>query len=873
MESVLQKTVQSLEAALRYNPTSVELMTSLAEVYVRLGRFDRRTMELCDAVLARQDHPLLQQAQSIGDLLEQAQKIEECLERGEAPPEPDVLRTSLNILEEFMTQVSECADLWLAWTRFQILILQIGQALKGIEALGRLGVKDLGEELMQSIQWASRSAGLTSEQGRHLAELYLKLGNQTRAIRQLEKLYDDGVTTIGEGLLSLYLERYSVEHADEVPDSVRSRLFILLLDHADRQIIGAWLRKATIYGWEVSTFIKGYARHLIGDGELGEAFALLQRLGMDAEVKDLLNEIAAGFERSEEIDRAVSVLRYINDNELIETEVHRRRERELVREAELSMALLQAKNGRYNEALQKYVSAMKLSPRPDLALLDAIDELIEGGHVAESDALIQLGLYFREQKDNPKAVFYLNHALEIDPENKNALHELEALFDDILHQNPDLPDLRLELGQLYLRMNRNEQAIEELKLAATSPASSARAGRLLAQALARTGQFVEALDKYRSLPIEETDCEALYDLHQSLMQKDAPREALAALDMICRVKPDYRDVSEKIAAIEKRTGRQQSDITVDPKMRELIGDLAIGRYQYIEQLGSGGMGVVYKVRDLRSQQTVAMKILRDGLSGSSKALDRFFREARIAATLHHRNIVNIHDYNISNISGQSYIAMEYVDGPSLREIIDRQFENSIKINLDYITEILYYAAQLCDALEAAHHKGIVHRDIKPDNVMINSRGEVKITDFGIVHVEQATFTPTGAMLGTPRYMSPEQVTGEKIDGRSDIYSVGILLYEVLVGSPPFMTGDISYQQVHNPPVPPREINPVIPQVTNEMILKCLAKKPEDRYPNAMALKQILGQQLDDLGGCAKYNHYQTTDVIEPVGLDHELDLD
>jgi serine/threonine-protein kinase len=196
--------------------------------------------------------------------------------------------------------------------------------------------------------------------------------------------------------------------------------------------------------------------------------------------------------------------------------------------------------------------------------------------------------------------------------------------------------------------------------------------------------------------------------------------------------------------------------------------------------------------------------------------------------------------------------MEYVDGPSLREIVDQHFEETISTNKDFVTEMIYYSIQVLGALEPTHKKGIIHRDIKPDNIMITSRGEVKITDFGIVHVEEATFTPTGAMLGTPRYMSPEQVSGAKIDGRSDIYSVGILMYEILTGSPPFITGDISYQQVNKDPVPPRAVNSVIPEDVNAFILKCLAKLPEDRHDTATDAKEALLKILANLGGCRKY---------------------
>ncbi len=461
---------------------------------------------------------------------------------------------------------------------------------------------------------------------------------------------------------------------------------------------------------------------------------------------------------------------------------------------------------------------------------------------------------------------YLHRAIEIAPGNAEIRQELEALFVEILAHNPDLPNLRLELGELYLRADRYDDAIEQLRLAASSPAVAEQANRLLAEALFKADRPLDALDRYRAQPAREEDFENIYKLHEQLVARQSQRDAVLALDLIARVNPQWRDVGEKMRLLEMSIGKGPD---VDPKMRELIGDMAVGRYQYLERIGSGGMGVVYKVFDQRNQQTVAMKILRDSLSGSSKALDRFFREARIAATLSHHNIVNIYDYNISNTSGQSFIVMEYVDGPALRDIIDRQFRDGIDINLEYVSEVFFYAVQLCDALAASHGKGIIHRDIKPDNIMVNSVGEVKITDFGIVHIEEATLTPTGAMLGTPRYMSPEQVTGGKIDGRSDLYSVGIVLYEALVGSPPFLSGDISYQQVHKTPVAPRDINIKIPQSANEIIMKCLAKRPEDRFASANVLRVECDRQLQDLGGCKKFN--RCTEYIEPLQLDQALD--
>jgi tetratricopeptide (TPR) repeat protein len=876
MKSVLHKTMASLETALKYNPTSLELQASLAEVYVRLGRFDERTMELCTLVLDKQiDNVLLQQAQAIGMVIDQSRQIEQRLGKGEAPPPGDALHGSLLMLEEFLHQSPECVDAWVAWTRLLILSCQFDRAQIGFEKLRSLDVRGLDELYQHSLRYMSEHAEITAVQARQLADVYEKLGLLGAAARLFEKLYDHENPAAGPTLLSLYLKRYSLNQAAEIPEDVRTRLFVLLLDYADHDTMDQWLRKAMILGWEINSYTNDYARILIEQGDLEEAFVTLQRLALNEDVKVMLNEIAAAFEQRDEVDRAVAVLRYINDNELVAPEQLHARETELVRDAQLSMAELQMKSGRYGEALEKFISALLCSPQIDLNLLMQIDELLEIPGVGDVESLLRLGLFFRQRGDHPKALFYLNLALERSPENRTVLGELEALFREILSRNPDLPQLRLELGRLYLRTQRRDDAVLELALAAAGPNQAQEANRLLATIFVTDHQWNEALDKFRSVVVNENDFEMLWDIHAAFAERNQWREALMAIDLIARVNPRWREAAEKVRFYEERIGKLQPEVVSDPKMRELIGDLAIGRYQYIDKLGSGGMGVVYKVFDIRNRRVAAMKILRDSLAGSSKALDRFFREARIAATLNHRNIVNIFDYNISNVTGQSYIVMEYVDGPSLRELIDRQFQSQLVVSLDYVAEILHYSVQLCDALNASHVKGIVHRDIKPDNIMINTQGEVKITDFGIVHIEEATFTPTGAMLGTPRYMAPEQVTGGRIDGRSDIYSVGILLYEVLVGSPPFLSGDISYQQVHNAPVPPREINPTIPQSCGEIILKCLAKKPEERFQDAMALRHSLAAALDALGGCAKYQNVNVTEYFEPDSpapdLDPELD--
>lgn len=866
--------MQSLEAALRYNPESLELMTSLAEVYIRMGRFDPQTMELCEKVLTQNvDNPMLQQAQSIGLLIEQSRQLDESLSEGTEPPEATAVESAITILDEFLATNSECKEAWIAWIRFQLLAGDFEKASQGIHRLQGLGADNLVSLFESMLEYAGHTGELSTQQGEGLARIYRSLESSAVTIRRLEKLFDEGTEGVGPALLEHYLERYDADRPEEVPENSRQRLLRLLLDFGDSATTGRWLRKASLLGWQVDDHSVDYARMLVDQEALDEAFGVLQRLRLTPEVRDLMNEIAHHYERLDQVEQAVAVLRYLNDHALIEEEEFNQSENLIVREAELSMGELQMKNGRPEVALNKFINALTLGQEVDLELLQTIEELIEQLAVQDTEPLLRLGMYFRQKGDHPKAITYLNKALGLEPGNPDVLQELEAMFKEILTENPDLPKLHLELGKIYMQTGRPAMAVEELRQAAMSPALTQDANRMLAQLLHDEGKLTEALEKFRSLNLGTQDFDELYALHEELLKQDANREALIALDLIAKIRPDWRDVTDKARLLEDRIGKLQPEVMVDPKMRELIGDLAIGRYQYMDRIGSGGMGVVHKVFDIRTQTTVAMKILRDSLSSSSKALDRFFREARIAASLKHRNITEIYDFNISNNNGQSFIVMEYIDGPSMREIIDNQFQNTMSTQLDYITEILYYGLQLCDALEATHAKGIIHRDIKPDNIMVNGEGMVKITDFGIVHIEEATFTPSGAMLGTPRYMSPEQVTGGKVDGRSDIYSVGIVFYEAMAGSPPFMTGDIAYQQVHNDPVVPMEINTAIPEKCSELILRCLAKKPQDRYENAHELKTAMSEILDELGGCTKYGNQDFTQVGGLTGVDEPQSMD
>jgi len=244
------------------------------------------------------------------------------------------------------------------------------------------------------------------------------------------------------------------------------------------------------------------------------------------------------------------------------------------------------------------------------------------------------------------------------------------------------------------------------------------------------------------------------------------------------------------------------------------------------------MGQVYRARQPSLDRMVALKVLPRSVAANRDAVSRFYREAKNAAGLVHPNIVQI--YTVGEERGVPYFAMEFVEG----EDLEKRLESGKPLSTDDVVGIV---ASVAMALACAEEHGIVHRDIKPGNVMIDRHGVVKVTDFGLakaVKFFETEITQAGFVVGTPTYMSPEQGTGKEVDNRADIYSLGVVFYELLCGRPPFQSEDpatLIYKHVHEPPVPPWEIRKEVPEEVARLCLKCLAKKPEDRYQSAAEL--------------------------------------
>ncbi len=270
---------------------------------------------------------------------------------------------------------------------------------------------------------------------------------------------------------------------------------------------------------------------------------------------------------------------------------------------------------------------------------------------------------------------------------------------------------------------------------------------------------------------------------------------------------------------------------------QLIAALS-GKFEILVEIGKGGMATVYKARQKSLNRLVALKIVHPNLVHDQEFLERFHREARLAASLNHKNIVIIFD--VGQVGSIHYISMEYLEGWDLFSLIHHERQISIKETISYISDI-------AQALDYAHMRGLVHRDIKSSNIFITNESRPVLTDFGIAHANTGTqLTQTGSVVGTPEYMSPEQAEGKPLDGRSDFFSLGMVLYECLTGKVPHKNDNplsTIHGIIYNPTPTPKTFNPQIPSWLENIVMYCVAKDPKLRVSNGIVLSQMLRQKL------------------------------
>ncbi len=406
---------------------------------------------------------------------------------------------------------------------------------------------------------------------------------------------------------------------------------------------------------------------------------------------------------------------------------------------------------------------------------------------------------------------------------------------------PDGFRLMKELGDLYIQQGETGQKLVSLYQQLSRPTSpyrveaAYRLGLIFLQQgmgdLAKQ-QFDRLLSFGLTPDIEAQYCYAIGTFCERCSQPELARiyyKRTYALDV------NYKDVAQRLQALPAATQMTPQPSAGTPVMSPQPGDpMAVVRERYDEivQIGEGGMGSVFRAKDRVLRRKVALKFIRRDYQHDQEAVARFVREAQAASHLRHPGIVAIYDIHIKD---PIYIAMEFVEGGSLRDELKRRSLAP--------PELLGLAVQICDALGYAHQQGVVHRDIKPDNILLVHGGGIKIADFGLARLEEgvSAMTRPGQVMGTPKYMAPEQILGKTVDGRSDIYAVGIMLYEMGTGSVPFTDGDIAYRQIHEEPMAPGLLNPLLPPLFETAIMKCLQKKPENRYQAMDALIRDLKQ--------------------------------
>lgn len=315
----------------------------------------------------------------------------------------------------------------------------------------------------------------------------------------------------------------------------------------------------------------------------------------------------------------------------------------------------------------------------------------------------------------------------------------------------------------------------------------------------------------------------------------------------CKTPIDLDDATLAVAPPDKSTGPGATMATVgtvwskptsfDPETGPKSlqpGDMVGGRYEILKLLGEGGMGAVYRARDAELDRTVALKVIRPELARNEQVLRRFKQELILARQVTHRNVIRIFD--LGHSEGMRFITMEYIDGEDVSSILARRGRLPAAEAAAIIT-------QVARGLEAAHAEGVVHRDLKPQNIMMDPSGKVSVMDFGIARsVDAAGMTRTGALMGTPTYMSPEQAQGRKVDARSDLYTLGIIFYELLTGNAPFEADNAMatlVRRIQEKPKGPMEAEPSVPKPINDIVLKMLATQPEDRYQSAAGILRDL----------------------------------
>jgi len=433
------------------------------------------------------------------------------------------------------------------------------------------------------------------------------------------------------------------------------------------------------------------------------------------------------------------------------------------------------------------------------------------------------------------AIKDIEFILNLESNDQELVRRLEHVYERLLEARYS-GAAELKLIKVLLRQNKLDDAIRRLQNVVEDPQYRERAQKVLGFCYWQKQMYYPAFQQFKNLPISEEIKDVLFRLASDLDSSGDPQHALEVMEFLAGKDSNYLDVQVRLAGLKQRqrpanaVGTEQAaDQRRDQGPGNPLQALRGSRFVILEELNRGSMGVVFKARDTTLDEIVALKVLNDFLCADPMAIERFKREARAAKKLTHHRIVRIND--LYEIGDKKLISMEYIDGRDLKRIMMEMK----RIPKDMLKN---YVLQICDGLDYAHKRGVIHRDVKPANIMITSDShEVKITDFGIAKNLQSDDMTTGSrILGTPLYMAPEQIEGKAVDARSDIYALGIMMYEMVSGTPPFCEGNIEYQHIHMDPPP---LPTTVDQGLAAVIYKSVRKKKDDRFKNVAEMIEAL----------------------------------
>jgi len=400
-------------------------------------------------------------------------------------------------------------------------------------------------------------------------------------------------------------------------------------------------------------------------------------------------------------------------------------------------------------------------------------------------------------------------------------------------------------GLSFYQRGLLDRAITSLQQVDKSKEDYQKACSLLGKIFQEKGMLNLARESLRlateNQEISRSNLEDFYQLAVLNERLGDFEDAMTVYEKILLVNLDYQDARGRLDRLKQQktiidsrstpsTPSAGMEDTQSLKETEPLGMEKPVRYEIVEEIGRGGMGIVYKARDTILDRIVAYKVLPGNLKEHPAALRNFFREAKSAARLNHTNIVTV--YDAGEEAGNYYIAMEYVEGESVKQILTREGKLPVKA-------VLLIAGQVCRALEYAHERKVVHRDIKSSNVMWTKDRQTKLMDFGLAKVLEEVKGYQTIASGTPYYMSPEQAMGKEIDPRTDIYSLGVTMFEMVTGQLPFKTGDAVYHHIHTPPPEAKSIEASLDSELSNLILRCMQKDPQGRFQSAKELLEAL----------------------------------